>query len=753
MTGANTRCAVSRSVLRFAVFGLAFLGSAALAQEFDFRTPPTTADAGIPGAIRDLAMRMLPVYQDQNAERYLTNASALQIVAGNYSAAEATRQTLSDRRRAARRPVDWNLIYDIYARAKSVEGATGAPFARAYSQAYLDIVPRLNDLDAYALTGWLAASPAEFQQTFQKYLDRRKGKTSIALPEALDLVWAYLAFDAYRNFAPLVASLNAADDRRRYVTDEDAAIKSSDGVELSAILVLPGHAAEPVPAIVEFTLDGAARSDAKEIAAHGYAGLVVWVRGRPAGPATVPFQRDGDDGRAAIAWVTRQTWSDGRVAMMGGGYSAYVAWAAAKRVPPALKAIATWDAFAPGIDVPMVGNIYHNSALRLIDALGAASTPLRDEAAWRALDQAWYASGKSYRELARMAGEHAPVFNRWISHPSYDQYWQNLGPDRAEFAKIAIPVLSMTGYYAANALGTLHYFSAHQHDNPRANHILFIGPYDDGAARRNPPQVLRGYRLDAGAPIDLRDLRYQWFDSVLKGTPPPGVLSDRVNYQAMGANEWRHAPSLRAMANATLRYHLEAGAESAHRLTTRRSTDGAFVKQSVNFADRGDAAWTPPTDLASRALGSHYGVTYTSDPLTHPVDISGFVSGRLDLRVNRMDLDLTLSLYELTAGGDYIALFDPAEEFRASYANDRSQRHLLHAGERQQIAFTSGRITSRRLAAGSRLVAVLGVNKRPDEQLNYGSGGDVSTESIEDAKSPVVIRYYSSSYLDLPISH
>jgi uncharacterized protein len=48
---------------------------------------------------------------------------------------------------------------------------------------------------------------------------------------------------------------------------------------------------------------------------------------------------------------------------------------------------------------------------------------------------------------------------------------------------------------------------------------------------------------------------------------------------------------------------------------------------------------------------------------------------------------------------------------------------------------------------------VLGVNKRPDEQLNYGSGGDVSTESIEDAKSPVVIRYYSSSYLDLPISH
>jgi putative CocE/NonD family hydrolase len=752
VTRANNRRAQCRILLHSAFCALALLGSAALAQEFDFRAPATTTDAGIPAAIRDLALRMLPVYQDQNAERYLTNTSALQLVAGNYSAAEATRQTLSDRRRAARRPVDWNLIYDIYARAKSIEGATGTPFARAYAQAYLDIVPHVSDLDAYAVTGWLAAPPAEFQQTLQKYLDRRRGKTSIPLPEALDLVWAYLAFDAYRNFGPLIGALNTADDRRRYVTDEDVAIKSTDGTELSAMLVLPGHAAEPVPAIVEFTLDGAARGDAREIAAHGYAGLVVWVRGRPAGPPTVPFQRDGEDGRAAVAWVTRQTWSDGRVAMMGGGYSAYVDWATAKRLPAALKAIVTWDAFAPGIDVPMVGNIFHNSALRLIDTLGAGSAPLRDEAAWRALDQAWYTSGKSYRELARMAGEHAPVFNRWLSHPSFDQYWQSLGPDRAEFAKIGIPVLSITGYYAANALGTLHYFNAHHHDDPRSNHTLLIGPYEDGAASRNPSPVLRGYRLDAGAPIDLRELRYQWFDSVLKGTPAPGALSDRVNYQVMGTNEWRHAPSLRAMANSTLRYHLEAGSGSSHRLAARRGSDGAFVKQSVNFADRSDAAWTPPTDLTSRALGSHYGVEYTSDPLTNPIDISGFVSGRLELRVNRMDFDLTLALYELTATGDYVALYDPPEQFRASYASNRSQRHLLRAGERQQIAFTSGRITSRRLAAGSRLVVVLGVNKRPDQQLNYGTGGDVSMESIEDAKPPVVIRYYSSSYLDMPIA-
>jgi len=740
------------SALYAALCGLMLLGSGATAQEFGFRAPTTTTDAGLPSAMRDLVSRMLPVYQDQNPERYLTNTSALQLVAGNYSAAEATRQTLSERRRAARRPVDWNLIYDIYAHAKSIEAATGTPFARAYAQAYLDIVPHLSDLDAYQVTAWLAAQPSDFQQTFQRYLDRQRGKNSIPLPDALDLVWAYVAFEAYRSFGPLIGPLNAADDRRRYVTDEDVAIKTTDGTELSALLVLPGHSAEPVPAIVEFTLDGAARTDARECAAHGYAGLIVWVRGRPAGPARVPFVHDGDDARSAIAWVTRQSWSDGRVAMMGGGYSAYMAWAASQRLPPALKAIASWDASAPGINVPMVGNIFHNSSLRLIDALGSGSAPSRDEAAWRALDQAWYSSGKSYRELARMAGEHAPVFNRWLSHPSYDRFWQDLGPDRAEYAKLGIPVLSITGYYSAGALGTLHYYIAHHRDDPHANHALLLGPYEDGAVQRNPTPVLRGYRLDGSAPVDLRELRYQWLDSVLKGSPAPALLSGRVNYQVMGANEWRHATSLHAMANSTLRYHLDAGSGASHRLSARKGSDTGFVKQSVNFADRSDVAWSPPTDLSTRALGSHYGVTYVSDALAQPVEISGFISGRLDLRVNRMDLDLALALYELTAAGDYVALFDPPEELRASYAGDRAQRHLLHAGERQQIAFTSGRITSRRLAAGSRLVLVLGVNKRPDEQLNYGTGGDVSTESIDDAKPPVVIRYYSASYLDLPVN-
>jgi hypothetical protein len=115
-----------------------------------------------------------------------------------------------------------------------------------------------------------------------------------------------------------------------------------------------------------------------------------------------------------------------------------------------------------------------------------------------------------------------------------------------------------------------------------------------------------------------------------------------------------------------------------------------------------------------------------------------------------MDMDITIALYELLPSGDYLRLFDPAYQFRASYAQDRSHRHLLQAGVRQQLNFRSDRLMSRKFQPGSRLVVVLGINKRADQQINYGTGADVSDESIDDAATALKIRWYASSYIDIP---
>jgi hypothetical protein len=48
---------------------------------------------------------------------------------------------------------------------------------------------------------------------------------------------------------------------------------------------------------------------------------------------------------------------------------------------------------------------------------------------------------------------------------------------------------------------------------------------------------------------------------------------------------------------------------------------------------------------------------------------------------------------------------------------------------------------SRQLQQGSRIVAVLRVIKEPSRQINYGTGEDVSTETIQNAKAPLEIDW------------
>jgi predicted acyl esterase len=140
-----------------------------------------------------------------------------------------------------------------------------------------------------------------------------------------------------------------------------------------------------------------------------------------------------------------------------------------------------------------------------------------------------------------------------------------------------------------------------------------------------------------------------------------------------------------------------------------------------------------------------------SAPLTHALELHGPLAGRLDFRVNKMDMDITVALYELLPSGEYLQLSAPVSQIRASYAQDRERRHLLKAGERQQLIIHCECMTSRKLQEGSRVVVVLGVNKRADQEINYGTGGDVSTETIEDAKVPLKVRWFSDSYIDIPV--
>ncbi len=110
---------------------------------------------------------------------------------------------------------------------------------------------------------------------------------------------------------------------------------------------------------------------------------------------------------------------------------------------------------------------------------------------------------------------------------------------------------------------------------------------------------------------------------------------------------------------------------------------------------------------------------------------------------------MVLDLYELTTAGQYFALNESLQ--RASYARDRSTRHLLQPGKIENIHLDNNFIISKKLEKGSRLVITIGVNKSPNWQVNYGSGKDESDETMADGKLPLEIKWYNSSRITIPI--
>jgi predicted acyl esterase len=171
---------------------------------------------------------------------------------------------------------------------------------------------------------------------------------------------------------------------------------------------------------------------------------------------------------------------------------------------------------------------------------------------------------------------------------------------------------------------------------------------------------------------------------------------------------------------------------------------------TVDLAYRGDAdTIIAGGGIRDSAVNRYESLELVSDPIDAPTEIAGLYSGHLELVTNKRDFDLSVNLFELTPKGDYLQL--PPVQLRASYARDLSTRRLLTPGAPETIDFKAVRLISRQMERGSRIVAVIGVLKSPQQQINYGSGKPVNDETIADAGAPLEIRLSSRSYLDLPM--
>lgn len=747
--------------LRAVLLSLAFWSAKVEAQEL---TPAATRDAdAVIASLPDLARQAIPHYREENRARYLGTLFRLQGVAGDHRAANDTLEALVELRRTSDPGNVAPLrAFQIAERAQLGDPANAPVTEARVRSAFHSVFGLLSDADASRSMFWLKADAGRLRADLRAEATKQVGKTRMPLADALGLIRIHYTLSTFEIIGPHIDALIAEDDARRYLIDARGLVRTPDGADIATVLMRPRGAGEALPTLLRYTIyvdDAQALADARSAAARGYAGMVAYTRGKGWSPqAPVPYEHDGDDARAVIDWIARQPWSDGRVGMYGGSYDGFAQWAAVRKLPKALKTIVPWAANNPGNGLPMENNVFlfvnHAWPFYVTNDKALDNDTYFDRERWGAFNERWYRSGASYRDIDRIDGTPNPWFQRWLQHPSYDAYWQAMTPHGREFATLDIPVLTITGYFDDGQQSALDYLRRHLAQRPEAEHVLLIGPWGhEGAQASRKPAMHNGYAIDPVAMVDTPEITFQWMDHLFRGAPKPDLLRDRVNYQVMGTNAWKHAASIDAMSRERKTLYLSAARTGAHyMLAEHPDAPVSALTQVVDFSDRSTSLGdTYPDPVIGKTLDASSGLVFESASFEKATEVSGLFSGELHVTTDRRDLDYAVTLYERLPTGELFQLSYIIG--RASHADDMTTRRLLTPGRKAILRFDRTRMTSRQLQAGSRLVVAVSVNKNAYAQVNHGTGKDVSHESIADAGEPMRVQWHTSSRIHVPISN
>ena len=308
------------------------------------------------------------------------------------------------------------------------------------------------------------------------------------------------------------------------------------------------------------------------------------------------------------------------------------------------------------------------------------------------------------------------------------------------------------GYYNDSQNSSLYFLRELQKYSPQTSGYLIIGPYGHFGAQIGGEPEIYGYSIDSTAMFDIKKITYQWFDYILKDGTKPEFLKDKINYQVMGTNQWKHAPSIDKMNNDVFTFYLSnEKSDMFYSLNAQKPVKKDFLVQQVDFADRIivnniDYYQAP---IIKEQIDTNSGFIFVSDPIDEPILVNGSFSGQLNLSINKKDVDVGITLYELLPDGTYFHLSYYIG--RASYAKDITKRKLLKPNKITKVPFSNTHLISKQLEKGSRLVVVIDVNRNPFSQLNYGTGKDVSIETIADAQQVLEIKWYNDSFVRIPV--
>ncbi|HXN64214.1 MAG TPA: CocE/NonD family hydrolase [Candidatus Acidoferrales bacterium] len=541
-----------------------------------------------------------------------------------------------------------------------------------------------------------------------------------------------------------------------------------DGVKLNATLYRP-HDAAPSPAIFTLTpyIGDTYHPRAMYFAQHGYVFLLVDVRGRGnSGGDFEPFANEGRDGYDVVEWIAKQPWCNGKVTMWGGSYAGFDQWSTLKEFPPHLATIVPAAAAHPGVDFPAFENIptlYLMQWLTFTSGLTGNDHLFGEGNFWHSKDMDIYRGHLAFSELDRIVGNPSPVFHKWLAHPTADAYFNAMVPTAADYHRISIPILTITGDYDGDQAGALTYYRRHMKDGSQdaiSNHYLIIGPWDHAGTRTPNPDV-GGLHFGPVSMLDLNKLHTEWYGWTMQGGPKPEFLKKRVAYYVTGAEEWKYADTLDGIATGKRTLYL-----ASNGFANDVFHSGSLLEEAPTSPEPDHFVYDPldtrPGEVETEVGGLvsqadalnlfGAGLVYHTEALSEATEISGFVKLSLWISMDVPDTDLAVGLYEILPDGRSVQLTGDVK--RARYRESLTEAKLVTPGKIERYDFDGFTWFSRRIAKGSRLRIVVEALNSPDSEKNYNSGGAVENETVQDARTAHITLYHDAqhpSVLEVPI--
>ncbi len=548
-------------------------------------------------------------------------------------------------------------------------------------------------------------------------------------------------------------------------------IPMRDGIKLNATVYKP-KVDYPLPVIFTLTpyIADTYHNRAYYFSQNGYVLVLIDARGRGNSEGDFnPFLQEAKDGYDIVEWLANQLWSNGKIAMWGGSYAGYDQWATAKEFPPNLKTIVPVASPMANEDFPRYRNISYPYIMQWLTYTSGVTPNINlfsESAFWIQKFREIYMNYLPFNNLDTIIGNPSPIFQTYNSYPHRSAFWDKYNPTDEQFAKINIPVLTITGIYDGDQPGAMEFYRKHMKfgsKEAKDKHFLIIGPWDH-AGTRTPKKEVGGLTFGDASDIDMNKLHKDWYDWILNSGKKPEFLKDKVAYYVAGQDIWKYAESLEAISTEKRIVYIDSdprgGNDSFH--SGYLSVVKPFRSNSDTFSY--DPLDVRPAELDSAAISNYLtderyalnlfgnGLVYHTEPFIEKTEISGYIKLSLWISMDVPDTDFEVNLYEIKPDGNSILL--TSDLLRARYRESFREEKLIIPGAILKYDFNGFTWFSRQIAKGSRLRLVIKCLNSIYYQKNYNSGKNVNDETGKDARIAHITVYHNSMYpsmLELPI--